>query len=270
MLKAIAKKVLPQPVWAFLRSQRIQQNKNSFQNKIRSGVYCGHKLSVSLEDPLASGWYSQDWKNLKEIDFLKSYRLKTGAKVFDLGAHQSVVAMVIAKEVGPQGHVLAVEANKHNHRVGEKNKELNHLKQLTLIHGAVAEKAGTIDFSDDFNGAVKNKKTTSLSTSVLAFSIDDLIKDHFTPDVIFMDIEGFESHALKGAKNALQGPTDWFIEVHGPERIGRFGGSVEEVISPFLAGDYELFMAPDDGDFIPFDQKSPLLKDRFFLIAHKK
>lgn len=125
---------------------------------------------------------------------------KKGAKVFDLGAHQSVVAMIFAAEVGAQGKVLAVEANEHNYRVGCENKKINHLEQLEILHGAVAKVAGTVEFSDDLNGTIKNNLTTSQSRSVRAFSIDDLIQKYFLPDLIVLDIEGYEALALEGRR----------------------------------------------------------------------
>ncbi len=57
-------------------------------------------MTVSLEDGLAQGWYDYDWPEVPEITLLGKNSLKPGAKVFDIGAHQGVVALMLAKIVG--------------------------------------------------------------------------------------------------------------------------------------------------------------------------
>lgn len=267
MLKAIAKQVLPTSVWSFLRSKKIKNLVQNHENYIREGSYCGHQLKVSIEDPLGHGWYGQDWEPLSEIALLKDSKLKEGAKVFDLGAHQCVVAMVLAKEVGDSGKVLAIEANRHNYNVCENNKKLNSMDQLEILHAAVGQENGEIEFSEDLNGAIKNNQTTTESTKVKAYSINHLIDKHFNPDVIFMDIEGFEVHALKGASKAFELKSDWFVEVHGPELIGRFGGTVQEVMNFFKDKGYNLKIAKDETDYVPYSDDNALLNDRFYLVA---
>jgi hypothetical protein len=44
---------------------------------------------------------------------------------------------------------------------------------------------------------------------LLLFTLASLV-----PDILFIDVEGFEVHALKGATHTLQGRPDCFIEVH--------------------------------------------------------
>lgn len=268
MIKQVAKSLLPKPIWAFLRSKRIEHLVDSYQHKVREGKYGGHSLRVSIQDPLGEGWYGQDWEFTKELEILRKMRLKKGAKVFDLGAHQSVVAMIFAAEVGAQGKVLAVEANEHNYRVGCENKKINHLEQLEILHGAVAKVAGTVEFSDDLNGTIKNNLTTSQSRSVRAFSIDDLIQKYFLPDLIVLDIEGYEALALEGAAQALSHKIDWYIEVHEPELLNSFGRTVDDVLKPFLNGPYQVFVGSETAPFVPFTASSALLQDRFFMIAH--
>ena len=60
---------------------------------------------------MGAGWYDHDWPELPEIALLKQHGLRPGARVFDIGAHQGVVALMLSKTVGPEGFVLAVEAS---------------------------------------------------------------------------------------------------------------------------------------------------------------
>src|SRR6516165_11386925 len=81
----------------------------------------GHEFEGHIADPLARGWYDHDWDRLGEIDMLGANGLRGDCRVFDLGAHQNVVAMMWAKEVGPSGTVISVEASRHNVEVGQRN-----------------------------------------------------------------------------------------------------------------------------------------------------
>ena len=81
-------------------------------------TYGGHGFEAHIVDSLARGWYDRDWERLDEINMLGANGLRSGCLVFDLGAHQNVVAMMWAKEVGPSGTVTSVEASRHNFEVG--------------------------------------------------------------------------------------------------------------------------------------------------------
>ena len=161
---------MPQPLWTMLRLARVWSSVHFFRERKVTHVYGGFPLSVWLTDPLAQGWYDADWKELPEIALLKTARLKNGARVFDLGAHQCVVAMMLSRIVGTEGQVVALEANPHNAEIGERNRVLNDIAQLKVVHGAAAKDSGTIDFGKGLNGAVVGERAglgTATSPCVL-------------------------------------------------------------------------------------------------------
>ncbi len=228
-----------------------------------------------LADPVGERWYDHDWDDeIVEFTFLTDYRLKPGARVFNLGAHQGIVAMILARLVGPEGAVLAVEANPHNAKVAETNRSLNELSQMKVVHAAVGETAGSVTFNELLNGKVDDSRSHG-AIRVRSVTLDDLAAEYGTPQVVLLDVEGFECHALRGAKKLLSAPADWCIEVHAGAGLEDYGSSVDQVISHFPTSDFELFMAPASDPtksypFVPFDPKSPALSQRFYLIASKK
>jgi hypothetical protein len=117
-------------------------------------TYGGHEFEVHIADPLARGWYDHDWDRLGEIDMLGANGLRGDCRVFDLGAHQNVVAMMWAKEVGPSGTVISVEASRHNVEVGQRNVSLNGFTNIITLHAVVAETEGEVPFSQTLNGCV--------------------------------------------------------------------------------------------------------------------
>jgi protein-L-isoaspartate(D-aspartate) O-methyltransferase (PCMT) len=114
----VARALLPAPALREIRRRRVHAQIATYRRRVVEHTYAGHPLRIALRDPLAEGWYDHDWGTQPEIDVLRSGRLRPGARVFDLGAHQGVVALMLARIVGPAGHVVAVEAEPHNARGG--------------------------------------------------------------------------------------------------------------------------------------------------------
>jgi FkbM family methyltransferase len=270
-IKEIAKKSLPQPLWTMLRLARVWSSIHFYRERKVTHVYGGFPLSIWLTDPLAQGWYDADWPELPEIALLKTGRLKQGARVFDLGAHQCVVAMMLSRIVGTEGQVVALEANPHNAEIGERNRALNDIAQLKVLHGAAAKDPGTIDFGKGLNGTVVSGQRDWGLQRVRAYSVDELAREYGRPDVLFIDVEGFECEVLKGARETLRDRPDVFIEVHSGCGLERFGGSGEEIFNTFPADHYQLFSAAEDSPkFLPVKAANTLPEKRFFFVALKR
>lgn len=228
--------------------------------------YAGRELVVHIADPLARGWYDHDWELGTEIAVLvERGKLRLGARVFDLGAHQGVVALILAGLVGPAGHVVAVDAVAHNVRVARRNASANGGAQLDVVHAAIADEDGALWFEDRWNGAVS--RTPGVGVRTEALTIDTLTARYGVPDVLFIDVEGFELHALRGAARTLRAHApDLYVEVHVGAGLERFG-TVDDLLA-LIPSDYALFAAPgESGDFTPFEAGSPLRTERFRLVA---
>ncbi len=184
-----------------------------FRKYIVERNYGGHRLKVHIRDPMALGWYDHDWDRSSEFDLLGQNGLRDGALVFDLGAHQNLVAMLLAKEVAPSGKVIAVEGTKHNANIGVANVKLNGIGNLSTIHAVVGGNEDRIAFSQTGNGEVVTG--THAGSAVRSVTIDGLAQKFGHPTVIFMDIEGYELMALGGAVETLRRGATWLIEVHG-------------------------------------------------------
>jgi FkbM family methyltransferase len=268
MIKTIAKNLLPSWLWGKLYAWRSGYNINQFQPREVSHNYGVLSLKVHLADPLAAGWYDRDWDELTEIALLSKGRLKKGARVFDLGAHQGVVALMLAERVGAEGKVVALEANPHNAAVARRNCQLNGVGQVEIVHAAVAEKSGQVTFNQGLNGQMDDGSGSFGQITVEAYAVDALAQKYGVPDVLFIDVEGYECRVLQGARATLANGPDCFIEVHVGAGLEKFGGSVAEMVAFFPADKYQLFMANDtQREFVPFDAGSALVKERFFLVA---
>lgn len=261
--KAIARRLLPHSLYRRYRRRKVASLIAAYPPREVSHRYGGHTLRIELADPLAEGWYDHDWNEPEAIAFLRARGvLREGATVIDLGAHQAVIALMMAREVGPEGHVVAVEAEPHNARIAERNRELNAAANLTVVHAAGAERPGTLSFAEGLNGHIDGSGAGG-NVDVQAVTVDELVARFGAPALVMIDVEGYEMNVLRGAGAVLgDGSASFLVEVH--EEIADYGSSAEEVLGLFSA--YECHVAVEDDDpLLPLGSTHP--PGRFFLLA---
>lgn len=147
------------------------------------------------------------WLGLYEKEKTKHFmgQVKPSQIVYDVGAHVGYYSLLAATRVGPAGHVWAFEPAPQNFTFLKQHMELNHVSNVTLVPGAVANVTGTTHFRMDGSrstGRLSDKGDLAVSTT----SLDDLIErqEALVPHVIKLDVEGAELAALQGATNLLR------------------------------------------------------------------
>jgi FkbM family methyltransferase len=257
--RAIARLLLPDSVYRSYRRRKIAAEIAHYTPREVRHRYGRHELRVRLEDPLAEGWYDHDWREPSFITFMRDRgALSEGAAVFDLGAHQAVVALMLAREVGGAGSVVAVEAEAHNVRVARANCELNQARNVTVLYAAAGSADGaTVSFAEGLNGRVGK------GVEVPTVTVDALARRHSIPDAVLIDVEGYELEVLKGAGATVANQrTTFLVEVH--ETLGEYGATPQAIVTCFEG--LELFVAASDADpFTALDTSVP--EGRFFLAA---
>ena len=269
-VKQVVRSVVPVQAWNWLRVMRIRSINLASPKRHERHTYGGFPFTVEIGDPIARGWYDQGWAETPEVAFLRQYGLQPGATVFDLGAHQCVVAMVFSKIVEP-GLVVALEGNGYNAAVGKRNVEANGIKNLRVIHGAAGGTSGTITFSETWNGEVNSGSPAVGSVEVRSYTVDELSRLYGPPKVLFIDVEGYEREVLNGASNTLSLFPDCFIEVH-IGKLEKYGTNAETILTYFPREHYNLFVRIEEEEetFREFHPGDALPNVRFFLIAIAK
>jgi len=231
--------------------------------------YNGVELTLSLPDREAAGWYDGDWTSEPVVDFLKQRRLRKDSVVFDIGAHHGIYALMFADVVGTGGKVVAVEANRANVIAAEKNRSLNGALQIRVVHAAGSNAPGTVRFGRGTNGRVDPHNMFEDTAEVRTVTIDELAAEHGRPDVLFIDVEGFECKVLEGGQKTIAASSpDIFIEVHKNCGLEELGGSVDALLKLLPAG-YSLHCCDErEREPRPFKGRGdPIAADRFFLLA---
>jgi len=266
MAKHAVARALPHPVYRMYRKRRVARQIRSYSARIVSHDYGGHRLNVLITDPMAEAWYDRENCGLGEIDELvRMGALRPGATVFELGAHHGIVALILAAELGPSGKIVALEAEPHNAATARKNVDLNGAANVTIVHAAIAEHPGRLYFAEGLNGHV-DTATRFGNVEVEAMTIDQLVEQHGTPDLVFIDVEGYEGKALEGATTTLgSGRTIFFVEVHATWLVDC---TVADLVAQFAG--YTVFYAEPAGTGLiaPFARLDRAPRgSRFFLLA---
>ena len=132
--------------------------------------------------------------------------LPAGAVVVDAGANIGIYSQFLSRCVGPTGVVHSFEPSPGNFR--RLQSATRNLANVRLSQAAVGECSGRskLHLSDKLN--VDHRTYTSEGDSRRAVPIDIIaLDDYFKPgqrvDLIKMDIQGYELHALRGANRVL-------------------------------------------------------------------
>ena len=173
--------------------------------------------------------------------------------------------------------VLGEARRRRQPDAARRNRDTNGGANVVIEAAAVSDRMGELTFNRGLNGHVDNGSGQWGTMRVPALTVDSLAERHGTPDVLFIDVEGYELHALRGSQKTLEKCPDCFIEMHvgmGLEAIGMGleanGGSVRAVVDA-LGDRYELFMSNDTQKTpIAFDSEHAMAKERFFLTAIAK
>lgn len=134
---------------------------------------------------------------------------RPGATIVDVGANIGVYTLESSLVVGPTGRVISIEAAPRNAQALRRNIELNGMENIVVLETAVGEitSSATLALSAGGNlgmftlGAASGEKEYRVAVRRL----DDLLAEKRVDkvDLIKMDIEGSEYHALLGAVGTL-------------------------------------------------------------------
>lgn len=195
-----------------------------------------------------------------EMGFMIAF-LRRGDGFIDVGANIGTYSLLAAALVGPAGRVDAFEA--HATAVGRlrENLALNGISSVTVHEAAVADREGTVHFLQTFD--VSNSILTPVDagapvSEVVAVTLDGVLGDR--PAAMGkLDIEGFETAALRGAvaRLAAADPPVWQVEVMD-HQLRKAGSSAAELVGLLTGAGFDLVrFDPVTGALHPIDPSDP-------------
>jgi FkbM family methyltransferase len=273
LAKTCVKAMVPGSAMPFLKTVWAKYSLATFRPRVARHRYGAYEFSVQLLDRDGALMLDHDHSEaaFAEIDVLCTSRLKRGARVFDVGANSCIQAMMMAMIVGPDGVVFALEPNQANVRASAQNLKLNNIVNCEILPVAASDQPGRILFNSSMNGQVA-KEGEFGAHYVEAVTIDALTEQKGPPDVLYIDVEGFECQVLAGSRDTIERyRPDCFVEVHVGLGLEKLGGSVKQILSYFPTANYALhYSNGEDGKFHKVSDPDGLPDSRFYLVATRQ
>ena len=141
--------------------------------------------------------------NLEELEFLRAHAPRGGVFV-DVGANVGTYAMVLARQVGPSGKVIAIEPHPVTHARLAFNRAASGFSQVELVAAAAGPSDGEllIETDGDNLGAshIVSGEPTGHAIRVPSLRLQRILGDAGVDhvDALKIDVEGFEDRVLTG------------------------------------------------------------------------
>lgn len=215
---------------------------SSERNVIRDGIHWRLNPQNYTDNSLFWLGVRDNW----EIMHLKKI-IEPGYVILDVGANFGYYSLVLASALNKKTHIMALEPDPGNFKRLMHHITLNNMEEIIKAHQlGVSDCVCETQMSKNpensghtmitLNGEIKNVHLTTLD-----IFCSENIKNRF--DLLMLDVEGFEEHALIGAKKTLaKFKPIIFVELFTP--MMKAQGSTPEKVRHFLidAG-YHLFHA---------------------------
>jgi FkbM family methyltransferase len=157
-----------------------------------------HQASATERGALFNPGY-----NLEELDFLRAHTPKGGVFV-DVGANVGTYAMVLARHVGGNGKVIAIEPHPITHARLAFNRAASGFAQVLLVAAAAGPADGElmIETDGDNLGAshIVSGERAGNAIAVPSLRLQRILGDAGVDhvDALKIDVEGFEDRVLTG------------------------------------------------------------------------
>ena len=182
----------------------------------------GSRMFLNIRDKgLSSDLYLRGKRENKATDEFQK-RLREGMVIVDAGANIGYYALMEAKAVGEKGKVYAIEPIPQNIELLKKNIEANGYGNMEVFQLAVGDKNGRQDIfvsrQSNLSTFCKNPglDQSGETLSVEVASLDSFLEGKRLPDIVRMDVEGYEYEILQGMGQTMKKDRSmqFFIEIH--------------------------------------------------------
>lgn len=217
-----------------------------FKPKVIDKTVEGVSFKFFVSSPISAAWYGDTGSDSSiEMRFVRDRMLRSGAKIIECGAHHGYNTIVLSCWVGNAGCVYACEPMPDNVQVIERNLALNEIENVRVVRQALGSSSGSVSFRTQTNSApIGNRSETGISVEMT--TIDELSEAlGIVPDLIKVDVEGYEIDVLEGASRVLLQRPALVVEIH-PHQMVNFGRVVDQLWRLIDHSAYELWYQPDN------------------------
>ena len=247
----IHRKIISQWVAKLRRYYRMRVFKPYIKQKEIEGV----KFRFLIGDLWGQWWYDTKCTDpvWVEMGWIRDNLIKPGDIIVDCGANHGATTIVLSHWTGEMGRVIAFEANPKNASIAAKNLEMNKIKNVEFHAKAVGNHTGKVWITAETNAKVSTSFRRG-EVEVPVVRLDDLFADR-APDLLKIDVEGYEVEVIRGASNLMKKRPKLAIEIHCAV-LSRYGTSVNELLQLLNLDEYHCWVQLKDGEeVIPYEVK---------------
>jgi FkbM family methyltransferase len=241
--------------WRIRVSRKIRGHLRSLMlSKSGIGVVAETKNGVLVVDPRDFGvssslltWGAYDWPSIAWLLPL----VNPQSRMVFVGAHLGALLVPIALQSGSR-NIVAFEPAPHNHRLLKLNLALNGLADVVVQQRAVGDCEDSIRFTQNTINTGNSRISQTGEVVVPVTTLDAALPPATWPhtDLLVMDTEGFEVHAMRGAQRFLE-QTRYFYVEYAPEQLAEQGSSTEEFLELAASKFDSMYLQGSAAKFFP-------------------
>lgn len=226
----------------------------------------GHKLFVDTDDLSLTPHILVDgvWESWITTVFRRSMR--RGMTVVDVGANVGWYSILAADLVGPQGRLVAFEANPRLADIAYRNLSINGFAERSTVEAkAVYAETTTLEFKifERFKGGSSLFTNEAVAETyhdqlrrleVPAVRLDDYFAPGTRVDFLKIDAEGAEGFVLRGAGRVLaDNPQISILMEFAPATINAAYGEAKRFLDEIATLGFRVQRITDDATLVPTD-----------------
>jgi FkbM family methyltransferase len=222
-----------------------------FRPHVLDKRYDNVRFRFLVGSPEGQEWYGKFVDNRlykpmgRELAWLKR-AVREGNWVADVGAHHGYFTVLLAHWVGSDGNVVAFECLPENAAIASYNARINRLGNVHIVAKAVGAKSGTVEIGTTSAGIRVERLAQPELIPVDLVSLDGFFDDRY-PDLLKIDVEGYELDVLKGAKHCLARRPSIALEFHC-FKYEEPRAEVQRILDLLPTEGYEFMLAPEAGE----------------------
>jgi FkbM family methyltransferase len=224
----------------------------------------GHRILLDPSEPYIMFHVLEHGEWERHVRQLMRCLLSEGDIYWDIGANIGLHALLAAALVGKDGQVLSIEPHPNTFALLRENIEINGLNnRVELIQAAAADNHGSTRMFEYYeqhsamsgfqvsDKSVRENGAQVTQIEVPIVALDVLIHEKgVRPDVVKIDVEGFEMDVLQGTKGLLESDHDVaFIVEYNSDLLSSLHSpaTAKAILNLFADNGFEGFKVTDDG-----------------------
>lgn len=205
----------------------------------------GRKIYLNPADDKLSPYLAMNGYFEKMETALIRQHVKPGMRVLDVGANIGYFTVLCSALVGERGCVVAIEPDDTNFSFLERSVAELPEKNTRVVKAAAWQESGKLDLYISTENPGDHQSfpgdTTRNHYTVDSVAIDDLVEAESGFDLVKMDIQGSEGHALQGMQKTFrQNPPGTLILEFWPSGLAQAGTPPEDVYAVLKGMGYRI------------------------------